>query len=90
MSGDEAMESEHADAAMRSISRSPSLRALRLNESGVTDAGILELEKLTELSNLSIYQENRLTGRRRCISSKTSAAQEPASGQVTSVRGSGK
>ncbi|WP_162130517.1 leucine-rich repeat domain-containing protein [Schlesneria paludicola] len=52
---------ELGDATLRSISEIESLRELNLSECGVTDEGLKSLEKLPNLTHLSIYQEGRLT-----------------------------
>ncbi len=49
------------DEALQHVVGLKSLRELRLNECGTTDAGIRRLEGLPQLTQLDVYQEGRLT-----------------------------
>ena len=49
------------DNAIESISELPKLNDLEIIECGITDAGAMHLERITQLTNLRIYQEGRLT-----------------------------
>jgi len=49
------------DVALDSVRGVNTLRELTLNESGVTDAGAMHLEDMTQLTRLTLRQEGRLT-----------------------------
>lgn len=52
---------ELGDAVIQAISANKTLNELVLSECGVTDEGLKPLQHLPNLTNLSIYQEGRLT-----------------------------
>jgi len=50
-----------ADAILKSVAGLKSLKEIRLNETGVTDAGVRQLESLPQLTTLKLCEEGRLT-----------------------------
>jgi beta-lactamase regulating signal transducer with metallopeptidase domain/protocatechuate 3,4-dioxygenase beta subunit len=49
------------DDVIRAVVDLPALRELSISECGTTDAGVKLLERMTQLTSLSLYQEGRLT-----------------------------